>query len=210
MEKNIFAEVEAQAERLGMPRDFYRNLLNEDDWSFVIKANALVEAASSDALAARFHAPELAISLATLDLGHKKHGKVALLRALGAITKEQSTFLQVLYELRNRLAHNIKQVSFTFESYLDEIEPKDKASFIKHVGHGIQPNVPGMPRETFVTLNPKLALWLTLSEVLACIHLEHDVAKANLTELALGIWSMGKAATDPNNLFKPTPLCGPA
>ena len=73
MEGNILAEVKAQAERLGLPRDFYAKLLDEDDWSFVIKANALVEAACSDALAARLHAPELATCFATLDLGHNKH-----------------------------------------------------------------------------------------------------------------------------------------
>jgi hypothetical protein len=111
MEGHIFSEVAAQAERLGLPCNFYDSLRNEDDWSFVIKANALVEAACSDALAARFHAPELAACLATLDLGHQKHGKVAILRALGSIEKEQASFLQVLYELRNKLAHNISQVS---------------------------------------------------------------------------------------------------
>ena len=197
MEGNILAEVKAQAERLGLPRDFYAKLLDEDDWSFVIKANALVEAACSDALAARLHAPELATCLATLDLGHNKHGKVALLRALGAIVKEQATFLQVLYELRNKLAHNISQVSFTFESYLAEIAPKDRAAFIKHVGHGIQPTVLGAPRDNFVAENPKLSLWLTLSEVLACLHLEHDTAKARLTTMAMQLIAGGSTSGAP-------------
>lgn len=185
MEGHIFAEVEAQAVRLGLPSDFYAKLLNEDDWSFIIKANALVEAACSDALAAKFHAPELAACLATLELGHKKHGKVALLRTLGAIEKEQASFLQVLYELRNRLAHNVSQISFTFKSYLGEIDPKERAAFIKHVGHGIQPTVLEAPRDSFVAENPKLALWLTLSEVLACLHLEQDAAQARLNTLVV-------------------------
>jgi hypothetical protein len=58
--------------RLGVPPGFYDRLLHEDDWSFVIKLNALVEAACTDALAASLHAPELATCLATLDLGHSK------------------------------------------------------------------------------------------------------------------------------------------
>lgn len=191
MKGDIFAEVEAQAGRLGLPSDFYRRLLDEDDWSFVIKANALVEAACSDALAAGLHAPQLATCLATLDLGHKKHGKVALLCAIGAIEREQATFLQVLYELRNRLAHNIGQVSFTFESYLAGIEAKDRATFIKYVGHGIQRDVKGVPRDIFVAQNAKLSLWLTLSEVLACLHLEHDSAEARLARLALQVSATG-------------------
>lgn len=185
MEGDIFAEVAAQSVRLGLPSDFYVNLLNEDDWSFVIKANALVEAACSDALAAKFHAPELAACFATLDLGHKKHGKVALLRTLGAIEKEQASFLQILYELRNRLAHNVSQVSFTFKSYLAEISLADRTTFIKFVGHGVRPTVLELPRDNFVAENPKLALWITLSEVLACLHLEHDAAQARLNNLAV-------------------------
>lgn len=184
MEGHIFAEVEAQAVRLGLPRDFYAKLLNEDDWSFVIKANALVEAACSDALAARLHAPELATCLATLDLGHRKHGKVALLRTLGAMEKEQASFLQILYELRNKLAHNVSQVSFSFESHLNDIEEKDRRVFIKYIGHGVKEEVLGASRDSFVAENPKLALWFTLSEVLACLHLEHDVAHARLSMLA--------------------------
>ena len=184
MADNIFSEVKAQALRLGLPADFYTKLLEEDDWSFVIKANALVEAACSDALAARFHAPDLAERFATLDLGHKKHGKVALLRATGAIEKGQAAFLQILYELRNQLAHNIRRVGFTFEAYLKEAEPKDRAAFIKNIGHGIKPEVLGEPREVFVANNPKLALWATLSEVLACLHVEHAFAEARLLSMA--------------------------
>jgi len=184
MADDIFSEVRAQAIRLGLPPEFYAKLLEEDDWSFVIKANALVEAACSDALAARFHAPDLAERFATLDLGHKKHGKVALLRATGAIEKEQAAFLQLLYELRNSLAHNIRHVGFTFSSYLEESEPKVRAAFVKQVGHGIKPEVLGVARDTFVVENPKLALWATLSEVLACLHVEHELAESRLIALA--------------------------
>ena len=198
MADGIFSEVKAQALRLGLPPDFYTKLLEEDDWSFVIKANALVEAACSDALAARFHAPDLAERFATLDLGHKKHGKVALLRASGAIEKEQAAFLQLVYELRNRLAHNIRHVGFTFDVYLKEAEPKDRAAFIKQVGHGIKPEVLGAPRDTFVAENPKLALWATLSEVLACLHVEHALAEARLiTRAAQMLRLPGVSGSDP-------------
>ena len=99
MKGDIFAEVEAQGARLGLPAGFYSKLLQEDDWSFVIKLNALVEAACSDALAARLHAPELAACLATLDLGHSKHGKVVLLRvAEGAAStsEREAGFLEAM------------------------------------------------------------------------------------------------------------------
>jgi hypothetical protein len=185
MENDIFSEVERQGARLGLPPDFYVRLLDEDDWSFVIKLDALVEAACSDALTSRLHAPELGPALATLDLGHSKHGKIRLLLALGALEKGQAAVLQTLYELRNKLAHNIGQVSFTFENHLTQLDKQQRASFIERAGYGIKPMVSGRSRELVVADNPKLSLWLTVSEILACLHLEHDVASARLSSLAL-------------------------
>lgn len=185
MEGDIFAEVEAQGVRLGLPAGFYSNLMREDDWSFVIKLNALVEAACSDALAARLHAPELAACLATLDLGHSKHGKVVLLRTLGAINKEQAATLQLLYELRNRLAHNVSELGFSFQRYVEAMDKQQLASFVLRAGHGIKAGPQGEPVSTFVPANPKLSVWLTVAEVLACLHLEHDAAEVRLFKMAL-------------------------
>jgi hypothetical protein len=42
-ERGIFNDVKAFERRLGLPVGFYERLLQEDDWSFVIKLNALFE-----------------------------------------------------------------------------------------------------------------------------------------------------------------------
>ncbi|MBP7370510.1 MAG: hypothetical protein KA902_03635 [Arenimonas sp.] len=184
MELDIFSEVEAQAMRLGLPCDFYTQLKNEDDWSFVIKLNALVEAVCTDALSAAFHAPGLVDALATLDLGHNKHGKVAILRSLNAIAKEQAEVLQLLYELRNKLAHNIGQVSFSFTKHIESLDKNQLTVFLKRAGHGISTGPNGQPTKDFVLANPKLALWISVAEILACLHLEHEMAEIRLQRLA--------------------------
>lgn len=188
MERTVFSEIQDQSLRLGLPEGFYNSLLDEDDWSFVIRANALVEAACTDALVAAFHAPHLRSSLASLELGHRKHGKVALLTKLGALQAGQKDVLVTLLELRNKLAHNADQVRFTFSAYLESLEPKPKKKFIDTAGYGLVPEGPdGVPRDQFVEKNPKFALWLTLAEILACLHLEHEVAKLRLSELAASL-----------------------
>jgi hypothetical protein len=187
VENDIFAEVETQSRRLGLPPNFYRRLLEEDDWSFVIKLNALVEAVCSDALAARLHEPALAALLATLDLGHPKHGKVALLRALGSLEKDQATVLQMLYELRNKLAHNVAHVAFSFNDHFESMDKRQRARFVAVAGHGVRDDVEGVSKESFVAQNSKVAIWLTVSEILACLHLEHQAAEVRLTLRALKI-----------------------
>ena len=185
MEGELFSEVEALGKRLGLPGGFFAQLIKEDDWSFVIKLNALVEATCTDALAVRLHNPELADSLATLDLGHSKHGKVALLRKLEAISAEQAGLLRLLLELRNSLTHNVSQVGFSFSAYLSGLDSNQRAKFVDRVGHGMKPIVGGAPKETIILENPKLALWITVADALACLHLAHDVAELRLQTLAL-------------------------
>lgn len=188
MTTSIFGELKSQEARLGLPDGFFGSLLDEGDWSFVIKLNALIEAACSDALAARLHSPQLASSLSTLDLGHNKHGKVALLRTLGAVTNDQAATMQLLYELRNLLAHNIQQVRFSFESYIASLDKNQKRNFVTRAGLAISDPVEvkdiRVPRDAFILENPKLALWLTFAEILACLHLEHEFAEARLELLA--------------------------
>ena len=189
MTRDVFDEIKEQEARLGLPADFYVSLINEDDWSFVIKLNALVEAACTHALAARLHAPELIESLASLDLGHSKHGKVALLRALDAMTSEQASVLQLLYQLRNSLAHNIAQVGFSFRSYIAGLDKQQLTNFLKRAGHGVQDTVSlegkTVSRAAFVVQNPKFALWLTVAGIIACLHLEHEIAELRLDRLGL-------------------------
>ena len=219
MPSDIFTDIKSLETKLGLPVDFYHTLVDEDDWSFVIKLNALIEAACTHALAARLHAPELIGSLASLDLGNTKYGKVSLLRTLGAITSEQASILQVLYELRNLLAHNITQVSFSFPLYLGSLQKQKRANFIKRAGHGIKDVVAwkgkSISRNDFVLQNPKLALWMTVAEIIACLYLEFGIAQARLQRIALAGAPKEPTMVDdpdlpPNNLFKPKPLRGSA
>jgi len=184
MAGNILDDVKAQEAKLGLPDGFYSDLLNQDDWSFVIKLNALIEAACTHSLVSRLRAPVLADSLASLDLGNQKFGKVALLRKLGSITSDQSSILQMLYELRNYLAHNINQVSFSFARHLGSLDDTQRANFIKRAGHGVKETIVSsdslIPRSEFVLQNPKLALWITVAEIIACLYLDHDLVQAKL------------------------------
>lgn len=189
MSSAIFTEIASFEQRLGMPVGFYEDLIREDDWSFVIKLNALFEAACTHILVSRLHAPELEESFSHLDLGHSKYGKVAMLRKLKSLSAEQVSILQLLYQLRNKLAHNIAHVSFSFPEYIAQLDKQQRDNFCKAVGHGAREaiSIAGkeIPRNEFVLDNPKLSIWLTAAEVLACLHLEVEVAKLDIQKRAL-------------------------
>lgn len=167
-------EVSELESLLGLPNGFYDNLLMEDDWSFVIKLSALFEAASGQALATKLQHPEIESALSYLEQANPKYGKVTLMLQLDIINKEQSSFLTKLAELRNKLIHNVSEVSFDWGSYISEMDSNQKNSFAKVFGHGIYETfkVKGVSlnRTSFTIENPKMAIWLTANEILACLH----------------------------------------
>lgn len=187
--RTIFDEIQEFENRLGLPKDFYLHLLQEDDWSFVVKLNALIEGACTHALTTRLHAPELADAFAQLDLANTKYGKVKLLRSLDAVSKEQAAILQCLATLRNALVHNIAKVSFSFTTYVAGLNPDQLKTLVRNFGHGVQDmiEISGkcVPRDKFVRDNPKLALWLTAAEIFACLYVEFEIAELHLKKLAL-------------------------
>lgn len=181
-----FADVAQFEKQLGLPEGFYDRLLKEDDWSFVIKLNALFEAATTHILVVRLQAPELEEALAHLDFAHSKYGKVVLLRKLEAITKEQAALLRMIAELRNDLVHDVSSVGFSFSAYVSSLDENQLERLIRAFGRGVADPVPiakkNIPRKDFVKSNPKIALWITSIEVLACLYLEKAMTDLRLKQ----------------------------
>ena len=61
------------------------------------------------------------------------------------------------------------------------------ARFVAVAGHGVRDDVEGGSKESFVAQNSKVAIWLTVSEIRACLHLEHQAAEVRLALRALKI-----------------------
>jgi len=187
--RNIFNDVESFERRLGLPAGFYVKVLEEDDWSFVIKLNALFEAAATHALIARLHAPEIEDPLANLELADGARGKVKFLSALNCITSEQSSFLRKIAELRNGLVHNVARIGFTFDDYVARMDSNQRAQVVKVFGHAWAETVEigehKVPRAKFVIENTKLSIWFAAAEVLACLYLEFEIAELRLQTAVL-------------------------
>jgi hypothetical protein len=163
--KNI-SKVES---KLGIPEFFILDLRKEDDWSFIIKLNALFEAAATEALVIALNCPKLEDSLSFLDFGNDKFGKVKLLKNLGCIDQNEAKFLQLLFELRNKLAHNIKLVGFTFKSYIASMDSNQKKSFITKIKCGkemVLLNYEKQPIDKYVTSHTKDLILLAAVDLL--------------------------------------------
>lgn len=189
---DLFKDVKAFESRLGLPKGFYDHLLKEDDWSFVIKISALFEAASTHLLSIKFRAPEVESELAFLEQANPRNGKIVLLKKMEAIYPNQAIFLTKLANLRNELAHKIENVGFNFQTYIDDFDKQQKKSFVSWVGHGIPDNVEikghKVTRSDWVVSNPKISIWLTAAEVLACMNLDIQGTEAKIKIEAWGLY----------------------
>lgn len=178
---DIFNSVKEFESKLSLPDGFYDKLLQEDDWSFTIKMSALFEAACTHALITKLNTPELKKSLSQLDQANSSYGKVTLLKCLNLIYPEQADFLTKLASLRNNFVHNVSNVELTFDQLIEAMDDNQKKAFVKWVGHGIvEKAVVGessVTRNSMVLENPKLSIWITAAEVLACLYLEVDIAE---------------------------------
>jgi hypothetical protein len=160
--------------KLSLPRRFYLALREEDDWSFVIKLSALFEAASTQLLTVRLGAPMLEDSFSHLDYGDQRFGKLTLLSKLGCLSGEEVKFLQLMLELRNKLAHNIANVSFSFSKYVCDLDAQRQRKFATEVRAGADEmifwNCEDRPREEFILAYPRFSIWMTGADVLLSMH----------------------------------------
>lgn len=156
--KGMFASLKKSEQELHLREGYLQMLLQEDDWSFVIKIHALVEAAVSQQLASKIDKRLLQI-FQRLELSDARSGKIKFAEALGLLPKDHCRFIQKLSELRNSLVHDISKTDFTFRTYLDSLDKNQRKAFIDWVvAFSTKEARSGWIQNA--TEDPKIPIWL--------------------------------------------------
>jgi len=104
---------------IGVAESFFNGLLkSSDDWTFVIKAHALLEAALTHFLVLELERQELTEIFANIEMSNARTGKVAFAKELGLLDKVGRRFVRKFSELRNHLVHDVHNTTFSFKSIL--------------------------------------------------------------------------------------------
>lgn len=164
---------------LNIPQGFYSKLLNEDDWSFIIKLSAFLETASTDVLSKVLGYKELESPISYLDYGNPKSGKVVMMEKMEIITKQQSKTLRKFLEIRNKVAHRLEDVNFTFEKHISNFKDKNQEKeFLKNFGSSVKESFEfkqkKLNKKNFVLENPKLIVWFTIREIIGYMYLSKE------------------------------------
>ena len=114
---------------LGLPSAFFRGLLDENDWSFVIKLHSLIEAAATRLLVVALDKPELEEIISHIELSGKTTGKLAFFKSLDLLDSKSIGFIRSLSEIRNKLVHDVSNVNITLEEYVESLNDSGKKGF---------------------------------------------------------------------------------
>lgn len=172
--------------RIGVSPGFFRRLLDEDDWSFVIKLHALFEAACTHLLLYHFREPNLAHIFSRLELSGKTSGKLEFLGQLELLGKERRRFIASLSELRNSLVHDVRNCEFELKDFVSKLSSDALRSFavsfspfessIRKISSTLPITDKGLLEQSQVGSvreraleNPKLHIWLGACDVLVSI-----------------------------------------
>jgi hypothetical protein len=121
-----FADLEAS---IGVAQGFFAGLQHEDDWSFIIKLHAVFEATVTHLLTYHFKEEPLSELFARLELSNKTTGKLAFLKALELVGKENRRYISSLSELRNVLVHDVRNCSFDLKEMVGGYTDKELRGF---------------------------------------------------------------------------------
>jgi hypothetical protein len=165
--ENMVTGLKLMSELCGLRSDFLTDLLinEKSDWSFVIKAHALMESVVCQLLSTHLRQPSLESVLAERV---QMEDRIAMLKALDISDTAERQMLRRLGKLRNDIVHKVQQTDFRFSDYFQNKEHRQV--FIDTFGMGWPDPILGtklpVSRADFIIQNPRSAIASDLIQII--------------------------------------------
>lgn len=169
-----FEAIEELEATIGLPAGFFKGLYMEDDWSFVVKLHALIEAAITHLLVEHMNDPRLLEPLSHLPLSDKTAGKMAFVKRLDLLDQPYRRYVAKLSELRNNLVHNVSQTRFMFTDMVSSLTASQQRDLASSFAVGLRADTEMRTRE-FMT-NPKSMIWISALCLLSIVSARKKIA----------------------------------
>ncbi len=111
-----FADIASFEKALGLQEEFIVNLLKEDDWSFVIKSQALIETVLTQILIAKVD-PRMGRAIGKMNLMGGRASKIQAAVDLDVLSKSMLQVITVFSEIRNEFVHNPRFLNGSLSNY---------------------------------------------------------------------------------------------
>lgn len=185
----LFPQLDELESIIGVEPGFFDRLQDEDDWSFVIKLHAVFEGIVTHLLTYHFQEKSLADLFARLELSNKTTGKIAFMKAIGWMGKDNRRYISSLSELRNALVHDVRNCSFDLKEMVSKYSEKELKAFTvtfspfetgKKLNNEKPPRLVEISPEELKRLmarakeNPKLHVWIGAYNILVSLLEAYD------------------------------------
>lgn len=172
--------VHALEVQLSLRKGFLQGLLQESDWSFILKAHALVEAAISHLLVKATVREDLRQVFSKLELGNASTGKIAFMTAMDLLGKEERRLVRKFSELRNLVVHDVTKVEFDLKAHVSSLDSNQLKSFVQAFGYfsgneDLEHQGGHLALRDFIQAQPKFSIWYSVMLLMGMIYLEANV-----------------------------------
>ncbi len=168
--------------RLHLPKGFLFDLLDEGDWAFVIQSHVLLEMLMTELLVEVLGRDELRDFISSWS-STGRTGRIAALKALRRVSREESRFFAAFTMIRNSFVHNLAGIRATLAEHIEGM-PKAKfdqlaGAISDFLGSAAKEELAeaGLNIETTLRENPQMLLWACVSLMASGLSLHHEVAK---------------------------------
>lgn len=182
MSENSLLKATREIEKaVGVNPGFLIGLIKEDDWSFIIKLHALVEAAVTHLLTIKSGSKKLRDVYALLELSDNRKGKLAFVRELDLLDNKYRRLIRELSEIRNKLVHDVKNVGITLDELLRRLDGQQRKKFIEAISldydSPIEADGKDIPIRQYIAENPKAGIWMAAMDLLGDIYIQKERLK---------------------------------
>ncbi len=117
-------------ESLGVPLTaLFNTFKNDDDWTFVIKIHAIIEAALNQILITQMGNPSLDRIIEKLETNNRRTGKIAFIRAYDLLPDKACLFIRLLSEIRNDAVHDARNFGLNLNDYARGLSKENRANW---------------------------------------------------------------------------------
>lgn len=154
---------------------FLASFLSQDDWSFVIKAHALIEAAVTQMLVERLGEARLAEFVRRLPLSDSQMGKIVIAKQLNLLNEKHLKFIKLFSELRNSLVHRLNRLGFRFTQHVLALDRNQRRSWRETILWFVQDDASRRAWGGVAEKNPRVVVYMALLFLIVeCVVVAHQ------------------------------------
>lgn len=166
--KRLLVEFQQSSiEELKEKSTFIYKLLEQDDWSFTIKAHAYLESAVTQMIIDHIGETHLKPFIERLPLSDSMVGKLAIVKQLALLKPKERAFVRWFSEFRNLIVHRIENINFDMKAYFAELDKNKRKSTYEIISWNTKTNEEKSQSFELLNLAPKVSISMSLVSVIS-------------------------------------------